>query len=114
MRTSKLKMILAQPGIHELLELHRADAMAWGRSTEHVDYCEKLLKEWSEMDLNPPPLLTGHDLARLGLTPGPIFKELLDAVREAQLDGTITCAREALDLVKRLLEEKGRSENESQ
>jgi poly(A) polymerase len=113
MRTSKLKMILAHPGIHELLALHRADALAWGRSTEHVDYCERLLKEWSEMDLNPPPLLTGHDLSRMGLTPGPIFKELLDAVREAQLDGTITCTREAIELVKQLLEKKGGRESES-
>ena len=106
MRTSKLKMILAEPGIYELLAFHRADAQAWGHSTDHVDYCEQLLREWSETDLNPPPLLTGHDLARMGLEPGPLFKELLDAVREAQLDGTITTAREALELVNRLIEGK--------
>jgi hypothetical protein len=48
--------------------------------------------------------LTGHDLTRLGLEPGPQFKKLLDAVREAQLDGSIKNAREALELVKRLME----------
>jgi poly(A) polymerase len=106
MRTSKLKTILAEPGIRELLALHRADAVAWGHSTDHVDYCEQLLREWTEADLNPPPLLTGHDLARMGLEPGPIFKQLLDAVREAQLEGTITTEREALDLVNQLLKQK--------
>jgi poly(A) polymerase len=106
MRTSKLKMILAHEGIRELLALHRADALASGRSTDHVDYCEQLLQEWTEADLNPPPLLTGHDLQRHGLKPGPEFKRLLDAVREGQLEGTITTARQALALVDRLLAEK--------
>ena len=31
----------------------------------------------------------------MGLEPGPLFKRLLDAVREAQLDGTITSKKEA-------------------
>ena len=103
MRTSKLKMTLAHPHIRELLALHRADAQAWGRRTDHVDYCEQLLREWSAEDLNPPPLVTGHDLARLGLEPGPIYKRLLDAVREAQLDGTVKNTKEAMELVQRLL-----------
>jgi poly(A) polymerase len=104
MRMAKLKQVLVHPGIRELLALHRADAQASGRSTEHVDYCERLLAEWTEADLNPAPLLTGEDLKQLGLPPGPLFKRLLDAVREAQLDGTIRTRQEALDLVKRLLE----------
>jgi poly(A) polymerase len=105
MRTSKVKGLLAHPGIRELLALHRADALASGRDTAHVDYCERLLGEWSQADLNPPPLLTGHDLTRHGLEPGPLFKRLLDAVREAQLDGTLTTPKQALELVDRLLAE---------
>ncbi len=105
MRTSTLKPLLAHPGIGELLALHRADAVASGRDTGHVEYCERLLKEWTAEDLNPPPLLTGHDLARMGLEPGPRFKRLLDAVREAQLDGTVRTPQEARDLVERLLKE---------
>jgi poly(A) polymerase len=103
MQTSKLKRMLAHSGIRELLALHRADALASGRSTDHVEYCERLLREWSEADLNPPPVLTGHDLQRHGLEPGPSFKRLLDAVREAQLEGTVTSKREALELVDQLL-----------
>jgi poly(A) polymerase len=107
MRTSKLKALLAHPGIRELLALHRADALAWGHSTEHVAYCEDLLREWTEADLNPPVVLTGHDLMRLGVQRGPVYKKLLDAVREAQLDGTVSTAKQALDLVKRLFKEWG-------
>jgi poly(A) polymerase len=107
MRTSKLKALLIHPGIRELLALHRADALAWDRAADHVDYCEFLLREWTEADLNPPPLITGHDLTRLGLEPGPLFKELLEAVREAQLEGTIANGKQSLELVRRLLKERG-------
>jgi poly(A) polymerase len=104
LRTSKLKVLLAHPAIHELLALHRADALASGRSIEHVEYCEYLLREWAPEDLNPPPLLTGHDLAKeLGLAPGPLFKTLLDGVREAQLEGTVRTAPQALDYVRGMI-----------
>jgi poly(A) polymerase len=111
MRTSKLKTMLNHRGIRELLALHRADALASGRGVDHVEYCEFLLEEWTQEDLDPPPLLTGHDLTRyFGLVPGPIYKELLTAVRDAQLDGTIKNKPQALELVERLLQKKGGTE----
>jgi hypothetical protein len=67
-----------------------------------VTYCRQLLAEWTEEDLNPPPLLTGDDLKEHGVPPGPVYKRLLDAVREAQLDGTITTKEQALGLVDQL------------
>jgi poly(A) polymerase len=103
MRTSKLKTLLAHPGIGELLALHRADATASGKRTDHVDYCETLLAEWSQDDISPRPLITGHDLQRRGLEPGPQFKRLLDAVYEAQLEGNVRTPREALEFIDRLL-----------
>ena len=104
MRTSKVKVTLAHPGIRDLLALHRADAVASGRTADHVDYCEQLLTEWTQADLNPPPFITGHDLARHGLKPGPDFKKFLDAVREGQLDGTIKSASAAMQLVAQMME----------
>ena len=106
MRTAKLKETLAHPGSRELLDLHRADALASGRSVDHVEFCEERLRQWTEADLDPEPLVTGDELIRLGLEPGPKFKLLLDAVREAQLEGTIKTREEALELVKRLLREE--------
>lgn len=102
MRKSKLKVTLNHPGIHELLALHRADARASNRSADHVEFCEQMLADWSAAELNPAPLLTGHDLADLGLEPGPSYKRILDAVREAQLEGTISAHDQALELARRL------------
>ena len=77
------------------------------RGTDHVDYCERKLREWTASgELNPPPLITGDDLKSLGLAPGPLYKELLDTVREAQLEGKVKTRDEALELVRRLPDER--------
>jgi tRNA nucleotidyltransferase/poly(A) polymerase len=104
LRPSVLKPILAQPGVEELLALHRADALAGGSSTlADADFAEAKLREWTASgELNPPPLLTGDDLKLLGLAPGPRFKKLLDAVRAGQLDGTLATAEDAKQLVRSL------------
>jgi poly(A) polymerase len=107
MRPSRLKPILIHPGIRELLTLHRADAEASGHGLEHVEFCERLLRECPPEELNPPPIITGDDLKTRGLEPGPEFKRLLDAVREAQLEGTIRTPDEAMALVDRLRSESG-------
>jgi poly(A) polymerase len=105
MKPSTLKPVLAHPGIRELLALHRADALACGRGVEHVEFCEQKLREWSPEELEPAPLITGDDLRALGIPPGPLYKRLLDAVRAAQLDGTVTAKEQAIELVRRLIEE---------
>ena len=102
----QLKRILAHPGIRELLALHRTDALADGLPTDHVDFCEGLLEQWSEAELNPPSLITGHDVEALGLRPGPSYKELLEVVRDAQLDGIVATREEALALLERAASSK--------
>jgi poly(A) polymerase len=108
-RPSKLKPLLVHPGVEELFLLHRADARASGRSEEHVDRAEQLRAEWSARgELDPPLPISGDDLRELGLTPGPLFKTLLEKVREAQLEGTLVTRDEALALVRRLVAERGK------
>jgi poly(A) polymerase len=102
MRLSQLKPMLVHPGIGELLELHQADALAAGTCLDHVAFCERYLRETPADELNPPPAVTGEDLIALGLKPGREFKTLLDAVREAQLDGRVRSKAEGLELVRGL------------
>jgi poly(A) polymerase len=102
MRASKLFLLLVAPGILELLALNRADAIAGGNSLAHVEFCEKVLRETPRDVLNPVPLITGDDLIALGMKPGKEFKRLLDAAREAQLDGLVKDQKQALELVQQL------------
>ncbi len=44
-------------------------------------------------------LLNGNDLIALGYTPGPQFREILSAVEDAQLEGSLHSKEEALSFV---------------
>jgi poly(A) polymerase len=57
-----------------------------------------------ESAIAPPPLVTGKELlAHFGLQSGPQVGELLEHIREAQIDGEITSHEEALNWVQRYL-----------
>jgi len=100
MRLSTLKRFLAQDGIDELLELARLDALASNKDLTYYEFCTRKLAELSAEEITPPPLLRGQDLLALGLEPGPRFSEILDAVSDAQLDGTLTTREQALAWVR--------------
>ncbi len=100
----RLYPLLIQPGIAELLQLHRARAIAENPSVAELDWCEAVLRETPVEVLNPVPLLTGDDLARLGYRPGPAFKRILEEVRAAQLDGNILSTDEAEALARNIAE----------
>ncbi|HMJ08163.1 MAG TPA: hypothetical protein VK468_04105, partial [Pyrinomonadaceae bacterium] len=55
----------------------------------------------------PEPILMGRHLIELGSTPSPVFKKILDAVYEKQLDGTITNIDEALAEAVKLIRQAG-------
>lgn len=52
--------------------------------------------------LNPDPLITGEDLIAEGMAPGPLFKRVLDEVRDAQLEGRVTTKAAAMELARGL------------
>lgn len=52
--------------------------------------------------LNPEPLITGEDLIAEGMAPGPLFKRVLDEVRDAQLEGRVTTKAAAMELARGL------------
>lgn len=96
----RLKRLLAQPLIHDLVALERSFARAAGTSLADVEFCEHYLKATPPAEINPPPLITGDDLLAQGLVAGARFKELLEAARDAQLDGQIGTRDEALAFVR--------------
>ncbi len=63
---------------------------------------ENHLAELERTDYAPPPLISGDDLTAAGLQPGPLFKRILDAVYDEQLEGHILSKQQALELASRL------------
>jgi poly(A) polymerase len=99
MRPNRLKRFLRMPDFQLHLELHRLDCLASHGFLDSHDFCNSKLAEVGDDELRPPRLLTGDDLIAMGFPPGPLFGEILDAVEDAQLEGTILTSDEARRLV---------------
>ncbi|MGE3317431.1 MAG: hypothetical protein AB7O26_20130, partial [Planctomycetaceae bacterium] len=103
LRASRLKRLFANEWSADLLSLARAETLARNGDMRPIAFCDEFLLSYTPEERNPPPLITGQDLISAGLKPGSRFKELLDAARDAQLDGEIESRDEALSLVRRLM-----------
>ena len=79
----------------------RVAEIQFGEQHEGVRICRERLA-WPESDLNPKPLIDGGDLVKMGLKPGPLFKQILDRARAMQLDGEITSVQSALKLAQEI------------
>ncbi len=103
MRVSTLKRLLARPTFMEELELHRIDcASCHGQLDIHAFLTGKL-NEFSQEEIKPKPLLTGHDLQQLGAKPGPAMGKLLHQLMDEQLEGKFTDRPTALARAQELL-----------
>jgi poly(A) polymerase len=99
MRRSTQLRFIRMPGFEEHLELHRLDCLASHGNLDHYELARKLLAETPAEEVKPAPLVTGHDLIGAGYKPGPIFKEILRAVEDAQLEGKLRTREEAMGMV---------------
>jgi len=103
MRVARLKRFMAEPTFMLELELHRVDCGSSNGFTDNYEFLLAKAAEFAAEPLIPPPLVTGRDLIRLGLTPGPHFKELLEAVQNEQLEGRILEREPALAYLRQLV-----------
>jgi poly(A) polymerase len=99
MKPSTLKRFVRLNRFEEHLELHRLDCMASHGHLENYEFMKEFLAQTPPEVVRPARLLTGEDLKNLGFRPGPSFREILDAVEEAQLNGKISSLEEAVSFV---------------
>jgi len=67
------------------------------------NHCLRILELFNEKDIvHPPPFITGHDVMALGYSSGPRVGEILNFIRQKQVEGEIKNREEAL----RVLREK--------
>ncbi len=67
-----------------------------------IQFCRDRLA-WKPEKLDPPPLLDGSALIKLGIAPGPKFSVILSDVRTAQLDGDISTVEQAVERVQQMV-----------
>jgi poly(A) polymerase len=99
MKTSTLKRFFRLENFDEHLALHKMDCLAGSGNLDHWEFVRDRYAAMPEETVRPKPLLTGRELIAAGYKPGAGFREMLHAVEDAQLEGAIGTAEEALRLV---------------
>jgi poly(A) polymerase len=102
MRPSTLKRMMARPTFLLELELHRIDCASSHGDLGNYDFLKQQLETMSTEEIDPPPLITGRDLLAMGLRPGKEVGKILEAIRVAQLEGTVQTRAEALAMARKL------------
>jgi tRNA nucleotidyltransferase/poly(A) polymerase len=97
----KLQRVLIDSRAGHLLTYVAAIASVEDLSLAEVEFCREKRRLPPEV-LDPLPLLSGEDLKQLGIAPGPLYRDLLTKVRDAQLQAEVTTRDAALQLARRL------------
>ncbi len=96
-----LQRVLIEDGASELIGYCRAVTEAVDGDMENIEFCEGKLRLPIEI-LNPPHLVSGDDLRAMGIRPGPVYKDILMTIRNAQLQRQIGSREDALELARTL------------
>ncbi|MCE9525266.1 MAG: CCA tRNA nucleotidyltransferase [Planctomycetales bacterium] len=94
----QIQRLLIAPRADELMSYCEAVAVVLNEGLESIAFCRQKLA-LPDAALNPPPLITGEDLKKLGIALGPTYKDILEAVRDEQLEGRIGSLAEAVELI---------------
>jgi poly(A) polymerase len=100
MKPSTFKKFIRRPRFDEHLELHRLDCESSHRSLGMYDFTREQIANLPPEEVSPKPLVSGDDLIAAGYTPGPLFKEILSALEDAQLEGRLSGREDAIEFVR--------------
>jgi poly(A) polymerase len=101
MSTSTFKKFVRMPRFEEHLELHRIDCESSHGNLTSYRFTREKIASMTPTAMRPRPLVTGDDLIAAGYSPGPRFKEILDAVEDKQLEGDLRDHDQAIEFVRK-------------
>jgi len=71
------------------------------KDPELRDLLRRYVTQWADVE----PITTGNDLRKMGLKPSPAYGQILNALRDAWLDGEIETIEEEKQLLAELVSE---------
>ena len=92
----RAKRLLREPRARAGLDVLAAWRRAEGHDDGPVRAARDRLAGWAPADLHPPRLASGDDALAAGIPSGPRVAEALEALEDAQLDGTVADPAAAL------------------
>jgi tRNA nucleotidyltransferase/poly(A) polymerase len=101
MKPATLKRFVRLPRFEEHLDLHRLDCLSSNRNLQAYDFVKEFVGKTPPEVVRPPKLLTGTELLGMGFAAGPLLGRILASLEEAQLNGEISDAGEAMSFVEK-------------
>ncbi len=98
MREATLLRWMKDENFELLMRFHGLDAISYDGNLAGLEYVRSIYPE-AKRRIQMKPLITGEDLVKLGMKPGPKFTEILRAIEDLSLEGALTTAEEALNHV---------------
>lgn len=99
------------PLFDDLVKLYKYDVLASDRDlTNYFNLLRRVSEIREEIKKEPPVrLITGHDVMKLGIKPGPIISEILEEIEDAYMEGkkvngqTMKTREQALEYLKTIV-----------
>jgi poly(A) polymerase len=107
MKESTLRRFMRLSRFDEHLELHRIDCLSSHGDLSRYEFVREHLQHTPEEQMRPRLLLNGRDLIAMGYSPGPQFSQMLSAVEDAQLEGSVRTREDAVAFVRKEFPEAG-------
>ena len=95
---------LTPSNIYSLLHDYSAPAIMANESASDSPIARRHLRLFLDNLRYIKPILTGDDLLKMGIAPGPHLKEILQLLHDARLDGKVTSKQDEENLAKRWLD----------
>ncbi|HWY58273.1 MAG TPA: CCA tRNA nucleotidyltransferase [Terriglobales bacterium] len=99
MKESTFKKFVRMPRFDEHLQLHRMDCLSSHGDLASYNFTREKMAAMPQAAMRPAPLITGDDLIASGYPTGPLFKKILSAVEDGQLEGRLRSKDEAMAFV---------------
>jgi tRNA nucleotidyltransferase (CCA-adding enzyme) len=105
-RLSRLEQRLPHnPGqLFRQLDGLRTELILYMMATTQFKSVKKAISGYYNQLRTVHPIIGGEDLKALGLKPGPLFRQILETVRDAKLNGEVKTREDELNLVRRWIE----------
>jgi tRNA nucleotidyltransferase (CCA-adding enzyme) len=107
---AKLSMgisVLKRSAIFRVLELLSTEAMLFIMAKTRSEEIKKVISGYITNRDMYKPLTTGEDIKKMGLPEGPLYKEVLEDLKDAKIDTHLKTKEEELQYINNYLMEKG-------
>lgn len=86
--------------IYVMLKDFRTELILYMMATTRLKPVKKAISHYYNQLRTIEPAITGKDLIRIGLKPSPLFKQILESVLEAKLNGQVETIEDEMAFVR--------------